>query len=158
MAKEFSVRLSGFRELLKGLSNATGDIINAAKYGLARAAEEIADIAQQNVSGSPYNLAHDSWQIGWRFSKKYQLTAMAGYYDTEPSEKASGHWNMKFFERGTKERFTTGNGKKIKIAGLSRGALKGGYFMKQAGANAESIAQTKLEESFTHMLKRNGLM
>lgn len=145
MAKEFSVQISGLQELLKGLSNAAKETHNAAMYGLARAAEVIEDIAQQNVSGSPYNLAHDSWQIGWRFSKKYQQTAMIGYYNT-----TSSNWNLKYFERNSKDRFTK--------KGYARGAVKGGYFMKQAGANAESIAQTKLEESFTHMLKRNGLM
>lgn len=137
MAKSFGVKIEGIDNIAKSIDDAKVRIPRAIMHALGAAADELRDIAQQNVQSSQYNLSHISSGIQARMSKKLFLTSEVGYYTD------NSNWHLKFFERNHTRK--------------GRGTIKGGYFLKQAGTNAESIAQNKVEESVMQMLRDCGL-
>ena len=152
------VTIKGLGEVVARFASARDEIPHAVNYALARAADEIRDAARSNVSGSQYKLSGESWKINSIMTKKGGFTSMVGYYIPKAAAAEGGkYWFIKFYEAGASNRVTTGNGKIMKIAGLSRGSIAGGHFMKDAGSNADNIAVNKMNESIAYMLQRVGL-
>lgn len=152
------VTIKGLDSVIKSFDSAKDEIPHAVNYALARAADEIRDAARSNVSGSQYKLSGESWKINSIMSRKNVFTSMVGYYIPKAAAAEGGkYWFIKFYEAGASNRVTTGNGKIMKIAGLSRGSIAGGHFMKDAGSNAENIAVSKMNESIAYMLQKVGL-
>jgi hypothetical protein len=131
------VTVKGLGEVVARFASARDEIPHAVNYALARAADEIRDVARSNVSGSQYNLSHDMWGIRSKMSKKMAFTSEVGYFTDE------FNWHIKFYESGA----TRSN----------RGSIVGGHFMKDAGSNADSVATSKMNESIAYMLRKVGL-
>jgi len=152
------VTIKGLGEVVARFASARDEIPHAVNWALARAADEIRDVARSNVSGSQYKLSGESWKINSIMSRKNVFTSMVGYYIPKAAAAEGGkYWFIKFYEAGASNRVTTGNGKIMKIAGLSRGSIAGGHFMKDAGSNADSVATSKMNESIAYMLRKVGL-
>ena len=137
MAKEVGLKIDGLKEITQSLENAQEQIPKAVRWALARAADELRDSARSNVQGSPYTLSHDMWGIKSRMSKKYPFTSEVGYFTDD------SNWHIKFFERTHTRQ--------------GRGTIKGGRFLGQVRSSADSIAQTKVEESISQALRDLGL-
>ena len=131
------VTVRGLGEVAARFASARDEIPHAVNYALARAADEIRDVARSNVSGSQYNLSHDMWGIRAKMSKKMAFTSEIGYFTDVDN------WHIKFYESGA----TRSN----------RGSITGGHFLKSAGSNADSVATSKMNESIAHMLQKVGL-
>lgn len=131
------VTIKGLDSIIKSFDSAKDEIPHAVNYALARAADEIRDVARSNVSGSQYNLSHDMWGIRSKMSKKSIFTSEIGYFTDVDT------WHIKFYESGAVR--------------SNRGSIAGGHFLKSAGSNADNIAVSKMNESIAYMLQKVGL-
>lgn len=131
------VTVRGLGEVMRKFADVREEIPHAVNYALARAADEIRDIAHSNVSGSQYKLSHDMWGIRSRMSKKMAYTSEIGYFTDKDN------WHIKFYESGAIR--------------AKRGSISGGHFLKSAGSNVEARAVNKMNESIAYMLQKVGL-
>lgn len=131
------VTVRGLGEVVARFASAREEIPHAVNWALARAADEIRDVARSNVSGSQYRLSHDMWGIRSKMSKKMAFTSEIGYFTDVDN------WHIKFYESGAVR--------------TKRGSISGGHFLKSAGSNAEAKAVNTMNESIAYMLKKTGL-